>query len=106
MVQLNLSTHLALAWDWLVEEQAAAILFVDGVVGGRAVDAGHTERLEAVCGERWGGGGRVGLVTRATPAPIATTAVTGRGEANTTLLPRAIQTLWMGERESQKSTQT
>lgn len=50
MVQLNLSTHLALAWDWLVEEQAAAILFVDGVVGGWAVDAGHAEGLEAVCG--------------------------------------------------------
>lgn len=52
------SIHLALARDGLIEEQAAAVLIVQaGVFRPRGAvphtpQAGHTERLEAVCGER------------------------------------------------------
>lgn len=73
----SMFTHLALARDGLIEEQAAAILVVQAGVfrpcrsGPHAAQAGHSEWLQAVCGERWGRCGRVGLVAGGRPTPVA-----------------------------------
>ena len=69
--------HLALAWDGLVEQQAAAVLVVQaGVLGPRGApapvpQAGHPEGLAAVGGEGRRRRGGVGLVAGGRPAPVA-----------------------------------
>lgn len=109
--QMSFKNHyLALARDGFIEEQAAAVLLVQAWVLGpcgaasHAAQAGHSEGLEAVSGERRGRRRGVGLVTGGGPAPVAARgAVAGRGEgaSRTVVLPGATQTLCeqSGERE-------
>lgn len=79
--------HLAFAGDGFVKQQAVSIMLIDVVVRW-ATEAGHAKGFEAVGGQWWGGGGRVGLVTWCTPAPISTAAVAGWSKAS--VLPGAI----------------
>lgn len=97
------NSHLALARDGLVEEQAAAVLllqarvFGPGRTGSSAGTAGPSEGLEVVGGQRRRRRGRVGLVAGGGPAPVASgRAVAGRSERSggTVVFPRPAQNLW------------
>lgn len=77
-------SHLALARDGLVEQQAAAVLLLQaGVLRPRRANPSPAgaEGLKAVGGQRRRRRGRVGLVAGGRPAPVAPRgAVAGGGE--------------------------
>lgn len=78
-------TYLSLPGNGLIEEQVAGVRLVNAIVR----RSGATEGLEAVSGQGWRGRGWVGLVTRSTPAPVATAAAAGWR----TFLPGPAETL-------------
>ena len=80
-------TNLSFPWDGLIKEQVAGLRLVDAVVRGR----GAAEGLEAVGRQRRRRRGRVGLVARGAPAPVAAAAGAGRHAAP--LLPGSAQSL-------------
>lgn len=95
--RLTVFIHLALARDGLIEEQAAAVLVVQAGIlrprgaGPHTAQAGHSEWLQAVGGERWGRCGRVGLVTGGRPTPVAPRGAVARwreGSCWAVVLPR------------------
>lgn len=106
-------THLALARDGLIEKQATAVLLVQtGVFGpcgatSHTAQTGHTERFEAIGRERRRRCGRVRLVARGRPAPVAprrAVAWRGKGASWAVILPRTAQPFWedRGEKKGEQ----